>query len=162
MAEPDGYRVPTNGQEYRDLREGCAPPVDLANTSPAFTLAEARVCLTPLTRTFPAAANLVAKVRVLKNRACQSHLSTRMDWGSGFLGALLILTRLQRFQNRKRGIGVGLLFGSLFPSCWFAGAALAGRAGLVFSAIFRAALCAVFALCAGMVLRVSLRAGWAP
>ena len=37
MAEPDGYRVPTNGQEYRDLREGCAPPVDLANTSPAFT-----------------------------------------------------------------------------------------------------------------------------
>mmetsp|Transcript_6246 Transcript_6246/g.7627 ORF Transcript_6246/g.7627 Transcript_6246/m.7627 type:complete len:466 (+) Transcript_6246:701-2098(+) len=38
MAErPEGYRVPTNGKEYSDLREGLAPPMVLSAMSPSFS-----------------------------------------------------------------------------------------------------------------------------
>ena len=46
--------------------------------SPTRNCALARVCLVALMRKFPLPTNRVASVRVLKNRACHSHLSARI------------------------------------------------------------------------------------
>lgn len=80
------------------------------STSPTRILAEARLCFWPFIRIFPAAASLFAKVLVLKNRACQSHLSTRICVGVFDLGPWrsVIAAALQVFQHGKRRVGVSL------------------------------------------------------
>jgi hypothetical protein len=52
-------------------------PCTTVRTSPAPTAAEGFFTIRAFTRTFPAPTISAASVRVLKNRACHSHLSMR-------------------------------------------------------------------------------------
>jgi|GEM_PF-6797779 len=52
-------------------------PVANVNTSPICTWCDGLVIRVPFTRTLPSRTNFVARLRDLKNRACQSHLSMR-------------------------------------------------------------------------------------